>query len=65
MQDRDDSGGKDGLGLLEIRLGVAEVAKHVAAPFDQIEVAIAHGSNSLHNRASRSRTRSISGLGVL
>ena len=64
LQRRDDAGRQDGLGLFQVRVGIAEVAKHVAAPLDRFEVAVAHGLNSRLSRANRRRIRSISVFGV-
>ena len=58
-------GREDGLGLLQVRVGIPEVAEHVAAPLDQFEVALGHDDSSLLKRASRLPIRSISAFGVL
>ena len=65
VQHADDSGGNDCLGLLQVCLGIAEIAEDVAAPFDEPEPILFHDSNSLFSRPNRVRTRSISARGLL
>ena len=65
IQDGDDSGGDDCLGLFQICLSVAQIAEYVPAPFDELEVVFVHGSSSLFSRRNRIRTRSISARGLL
>ena len=60
----DDAGRHHRLDLLQVRVGIAQVAENVAAALNQLEFALAHGIVSLLSRASRPRTRSISVFGV-
>ena len=42
IENRDDSSGKDRLGLLDVRTWIAEITKHVPASLDQLQFLIAH-----------------------
>ena len=56
IQHRDDARREDRLGLLQVDVGVAELAKHIASGLDQLEMAPAHDIISLLSCVSRSPT---------
>ena len=62
VENRDDSSGKDRLGLLDVRTWIAEITKHVPASLDQLQFLIAHSPFPFH---LASRALSISAFGVL
>ena len=50
VQNGDDPGREDGLGLLQIGLGISEIAKDIAASLDQLEVFVLHRISSFLSR---------------
>ncbi len=47
VQNADDLGGQDALGLLDVGVGITEIPKHVSAPMDQIHfVLLSHLATS-------------------
>jgi len=52
VQRRDDAGGKDRLGVFDIRFRVGEIAIDIAASFDQFKFGLVYDSNSRFSRAA-------------
>ena len=63
VQHDNDPGREDGPNLLQIDLGIAEIAKDIAAPLNQSDIFIVHHGSSSLNRLRRARMRSISLFG--
>lgn len=59
VQHRDDSRRDDRLGLLQVGIGLSDVPKDVAAPLNQLELALAHHSSFFLSRLNRERTKKL------